>query len=67
MDKQTPPRRLLRLPSVLDRVSHSRTEWYRRVKAGTAPSPIKLGVRSVAWLEGDIDAYIKTLADGETK
>jgi len=56
--------RLLRLPSVLNRVPVSKTEWYRRIKKGNAPAPISLSARAVAWLESDIDAYIAKLAQG---
>jgi len=56
------PARLSRLPSVLERVPFSKSEVYRRIKAGTFPAPIRLGVRAVAWLESDIDQYIQKLA-----
>lgn len=53
--------RLLRLPQVLQIVPVSRTEWYRRVKAGNAPRPIALGPRARAWREQDIQAYVEQL------
>lgn len=56
--------RLLKLPSVIDRVSLSKTEIYRRIKAGAFPAPIKTGVRAVAFLESDIDNYITQLSQG---
>jgi prophage regulatory protein len=59
--------RLLRLPSVLDRVPFSKTEIYRRVRTGEFPKPISIGVRAVAWLEADIEAYILSLANKEVK
>lgn len=55
------PLRLLRQPTVLERVCLSRTEWYRRVKAGKAPAPVRLGANSIAWRESDIDAFIADL------
>lgn len=54
--------RLLKLPSVLDRVPVSKTEWYRRIKNGTAPASVSLSARSVAWRESDIDAFIAALS-----
>lgn len=63
----TSQNRLLRLPSVLDRVAVSKTEWYRKVKDGTAPQSIKISERSVAWLESSIDAYVLSLANKGTK
>jgi prophage regulatory protein len=59
--------RLLRLPSVLDRVPFSKTEIYRRVRTGEFPKPISIGVRAVAWLEADIEAYILFLANKDVK
>lgn len=64
MSQRTAPTRLLRLPSVLDRVPVSKTEWYRKIKNGTAPAPVALSARSVAWRESDIDAFIAGLSGG---
>ena len=61
------PARLLRLPSVLGRVPFSKSETYRRIKAGTFPAPVRLGLRSVAWLESDIDQYIQKLTQESAK
>ncbi|WP_295763000.1 AlpA family transcriptional regulator [Undibacterium sp.] len=63
-NQKTSPARLLRLPSVLDRVPFSKTEIYRRVRAGDFPKPISIGIRAVAWLESDIDQYIQKLTTG---
>jgi len=63
--QQTIPQKLLRLPSVLDRLGISKTQYYRQMKLGTVPKSIRLGVNSVAWLESDIDAYINSLANKE--
>lgn len=35
----------------------SRNELYRRVSAGTFPAPIKLGPKTNAWLESEINAW----------
>jgi len=65
MQIQTPPpKRLMRLPSVLERLGISKTEFYRRVKQGAAPSAVRLGANSVAWLESDIEQYIDKLVKG---
>lgn len=50
--------RLIRLPEVLNRVGLSRSTVYNRVSTGSFPAPIKLGEKSVAWLEADVDAWI---------
>lgn len=61
------PQKLLRLPSVLERLGISKTEYYRRMKLGTVPKSIRLGVNSVAWLESDIENYIQNLTKGAVK
>lgn len=50
--------RLLRLPEVLLRTGLSRSSIYERIRAGTFPKQVSLGVNSVAWLENDIAAWI---------
>lgn len=62
-----PTSRLLRLPTVLDRVPFSKTEIYRRIKTGEFPKPLSCGIRAVCWLEADIDTYINSLASKEAK
>lgn len=51
--------RLIRLPEVKNRTGIGRTAIYQRVKDGTFPAPIKIGVRAVAWQETQIDKWIK--------
>jgi len=54
--------RLLRKPAVLASVGFSNSELYRRIKEGSFPAPVKLGVRAVAWRESDVDHWIKSLS-----
>lgn len=54
--------RLLRLPQVLARVPVSRSAWWSGVKAGKFPPPVKLGPRTTAWRESEIDALITALS-----
>jgi prophage regulatory protein len=61
------PNRLLRLPSVLEKVSFSKSELYRRLAAGSFPPPIILGERCRAWRESDIDAWIESLTQVAAK
>ena len=51
--------RLIRLPEVLTRVGICKTVIYDRMKRGSFPHSVKLGPRSVAWMESDIDDWIK--------
>lgn len=50
--------RLIRLPEVLDRVGLKKSTWYARLAAGTAPQPVHVGPRVVAWPESSIDEFI---------
>jgi prophage regulatory protein len=50
--------RLLRIAEVRSRTSLSTSTIYRKLTAGTFPTPIKLGERATAWLESDITAWI---------
>lgn len=53
--------RLLRLPQVLERVPVCKSSWYQGIQAGKYPAPLRLGPRTVAWRETDIDALIARL------
>lgn len=57
-----PPEKLLRLNVVLSRVPISRSAWYQGVKDGKFPPPIKLGPKTSAWRESDVNRLIADLA-----
>ncbi|GJH04486.1 AlpA family transcriptional regulator [Paraburkholderia terrae] len=40
---------------------------YGRIKAGTFPAPVKIGVRSVGWRRCDIDAWLANPAGYKTE
>ena len=44
----------LRLKQVLERIPVSKRAWYRGMKAGKYPLPIKLGPRTTVWRVEDI-------------
>lgn len=50
--------RLIRRDEVLHRTGLSTTEIYRRMAADAFPKQIRLGAKSVAWLESEIDQWI---------
>lgn len=52
--------RLLRLSDVLAMVGLSRTDWYRRIRNGMAPKPLKLGSAS-RWRLTEIEAWMASL------
>jgi prophage regulatory protein len=41
-----------------------RSTWYSLMAEGIAPKPVKLGPRSVAWIEDELEAWMREL---ETK
>jgi len=49
---------ILRLPDVKARTGLSRSTIYLRISQGTFPAPIALSVRSVGWIESEVDAWI---------
>lgn len=49
---------VLRIFEVSDRTGLPRSSIYAKIQAGDFPRPIKLGPRSVGWLEGDINSWI---------
>jgi len=51
--------RILRLKQVLERTGKSRSAYYADMVKGLCPTNIRIGARSVGWLESEIDAYIQ--------
>lgn len=55
---------VLRLPDVKAMTGLSRSAIYARIADGSFPKQINLGGRAVAWLQRDIEAWLKKcLAD----
>ena len=52
------PRKILRLPVVLDRTGLSRSTVYLRVTEGRFPRPVSLGARAVGCIETEVEAWI---------
>jgi prophage regulatory protein len=52
------PRKILRLPIVLDRTGLSRSTVYQRVTEGKFPRPVSLGARAVGWIETEVEEWI---------
>jgi len=50
--------RILRIRDVLYRTGLSRSVFYLHVKDGTFPAPVKIGKRSVGWVESLVQVWI---------
>lgn len=55
----------VRLSQVLPLVGLSRSSWYRRVRSGEFPCPVKLGKRTAGYRVQDIRALLERLSRGE--
>ena len=50
--------KILSMSAVKEITSLGRTSIYDGIRKGDFPKPIKLGVRRVAWVASEIDAYL---------
>ncbi|WP_404375513.1 helix-turn-helix transcriptional regulator [Vreelandella aquamarina] len=50
---------LLRRSEVLARCAFSNSTLHRLIKRGEFPKPIKLGSRAVAWIESEVNGWIR--------
>ena len=51
--------RFLRLNAVLDKTGLSRSTLYRKIEEGSFPKQITIGARCVAWLQSDIEEWMR--------
>ena len=59
MSEPTPTKtKLIRFPEVIQRTSKSRAGIYAAMKRGRFPRPVKLGSKSVAFVESEIEEWI---------
>ena len=66
--KQSPQKRFIRLPEVMNRTGYGRTSIYRKMEDGSFPKSLKLGgppkdprafdSRAVAWIEDEVDQWV---------
>ena len=52
--------KLLKIKKVSQITGLGRSTIYGRVAEGTFPKPIKIGQRSSAWIESEVNAWIKS-------
>lgn len=50
--------KLIRIKDVMERTGLARSTIYKYISLGQFPQPIKLGTRSVAWVESEINTWI---------
>jgi prophage regulatory protein len=53
--------RLIRLSEVIRRTGFGKTWIYTLIKSGRFPSQVKTGLRSIAFIESEIDAWIEKI------
>jgi len=54
-----------RIGSALKRFEIAKSTWYAGVAKGIYPPSVKLGVRSAAWRESDLDKLAELLSAGK--
>ena len=58
MAVETKPMRLIGLKEVTARTTLSKTSIYELMKDNRFPKQVKLGSRSVAWVESEVDDFV---------
>jgi prophage regulatory protein len=56
------PRRILRLPQVIEKAGLGRDTIYKGVREGWFPAFIKLTPRSTGWFEHEVDEFLERRA-----
>ena len=59
MPKKIMDEKLLKLKEVLQRLRISKSAWYDGVRRKVFPQPVRIGTRTVLWLESDIENYLR--------
>lgn len=52
------PERIIRLETVKSRTSLSQSTIYRKIREGTFPAQIKIGVHGSGWHESEINRWV---------
>lgn len=51
--------KLIRRPTVTEITGLGRSQMYDQISKGLFPKPIKIGARSSAWIESEVDEWIQ--------
>ncbi len=62
-NKPEVPSSLLRLPEVKRRTGLSRSSIYAKMQNGNFPDKVNLGGRSVAWIDHEVEDWIRERVD----
>ena len=54
-------RKIIRRSEVLKRTGKATSTIYEQIQKGLFPKPVKLGPRSVGWVEDEVDEHIEML------
>ncbi|CAN5390657.1 hypothetical protein BH11PSE11_BH11PSE11_12330 [soil metagenome] len=57
---------LSKRPKVEARTGQSRSSIYQQMSEGQFPTPVRIGVRAVAWIDYEIDAMIAARVAGKS-
>ncbi|MEQ5305660.1 AlpA family transcriptional regulator [Providencia rettgeri] len=49
---------LIRLPEVMRRTGYGKAWIYRLIEAGKFPKSVKIGTRSIAFVESEVDEWV---------
>ncbi|HEM8139920.1 TPA: AlpA family transcriptional regulator [Providencia rettgeri] len=49
---------LIRLPEVMRRTGYGKAWIYRLIEAGQFPKSVKIGTRSIAFIESEVDEWV---------
>jgi prophage regulatory protein len=56
-----PQKKFLRLSKVMESTGLSRSSIYRKIEAAEFPRQVRLGPKSVAWIEAEVQAWMEQL------
>ena len=57
---------LLRMPDVIKRTGFSKTTIYNKINEGIFPQRIRVGLRAMAFIGSELDAYLNALIQGKS-
>ncbi|MEZ8882513.1 AlpA family transcriptional regulator [Vibrio sp. 10N.222.54.F6] len=51
--------RFLKIKEVITKTALSRSSIYRKMSEGSFPKPVPIGERAVAWVDSDVEEWMK--------